>query len=194
MVNRGSFVSRSIVVESTKNGLFVDVVWKQLDFEIVWVSLGASFADIMFTSSPENFLLTPRRANVVGFKKRYENVAPLLLCSFAKAGFSAVVLDAARGLIVLTFYRAQQLKLRERLSGWTSGPSPEVSSVDGYQGKENEVIVLSAVRSRNSLGFCGDPRRVNVVLTRAKRGLIVVGKRGTLQTSPLWTRWLMEAE
>jgi len=97
-------------------------------------------------------------------------------------------------ITVLTFYRAQQLKLRERLSGWTSGTSPEVSSVDGYQGKENEVIVLSAVRSRDSLGFCGDPRRVNVVLTRAKCGLIVVGKRATLQTSPLWTRWLMDVE
>jgi superfamily I DNA and/or RNA helicase len=69
----------------------------------------------------------------------------------------------------------------------------EVSSVDGFQGREKEVIVFSAVRSNTNgkVGFLDDWRRVNVMLTRAKRGLIVVGSRETLVNErETWRRWL----
>ena len=42
-------------------------------------------------------------------------------------------------------------------------------------------------------GYSEDPRRVNVLLTRAKVGLVVVGHRQTLATSPLWQAWLDQA-
>lgn len=94
-------------------------------------------------------------------------------------------------ITVLTPYRAQQFKIRERLSSWRD--APEVNSVDGFQGRENEIIVVSTVRSGDSLGFCNDERRINVLLTRAKRGLVIIGNRTTLELSPLWSRWLKEA-
>lgn len=66
----------------------------------------------------------------------------------------------------------------------------EVKTVDGYQGREKEVIVLSLVRSnrRGELGFLKDLRRLNVSLTRAKRKLILVGDSATLSAHPTYKR------
>ena len=59
----------------------------------------------------------------------------------------------------------------------------EVPNIDAFQGREKEVVVLSLVRSNreHELGFVDDIRRVNVGLTRAKRGLVVIGDKDTLK-------------
>ncbi|AEH24223.1 IGHMBP2 family helicase [Pyrococcus yayanosii] len=66
----------------------------------------------------------------------------------------------------------------------------EVKTVDGYQGREKEVIILSLVRSneRGEIGFLRDLRRLNVSLTRAKRKLIIVGDSATLSSHPTYKR------
>lgn len=55
-------------------------------------------------------------------------------------------------------------------------------------GQEREVIIFSAVRSNEQcrIGFLADVRRLNVALTRARRGLIVIGSRTTLNSNPTW--------
>mmetsp|Transcript_17545 Transcript_17545/g.25216 ORF Transcript_17545/g.25216 Transcript_17545/m.25216 type:complete len:86 (+) Transcript_17545:2063-2320(+) len=67
-----------------------------------------------------------------------------------------------------------------------------ISSVDGFQGRQKEVIVFSAVRCNKErhLGFTNDWKLLNVALTRARRGLVVVGSEDTLSADKTWARWL----
>ena len=63
--------------------------------------------------------------------------------------------------------------------------SIEVKSVDGYQGRERDVIIVSTVRSnrRSQIGFVSDWRRMNVAITRAKSALLIVGDMQTISTA-----------
>ena len=66
-------------------------------------------------------------------------------------------------------YAAQVRLLRELLAV----PGLEIDSVDGFQGREKEAVVISLVRSnpKGEIGFLADVRRMNVAMTRARRKL-----------------------
>ena len=72
----------------------------------------------------------------------------------------------------------------------------QVASVDAFQGSEKEYIIMCTVRNNSfgTLGFTNDPRRVNVALTRARRGLIVIGCTKFLKRDPLWGRFVRHCE
>ncbi|WWC94560.1 hypothetical protein V866_001407 [Kwoniella sp. B9012] len=59
----------------------------------------------------------------------------------------------------------------------------EIKTVDGFEGREKEVIIFSAVRCNDAgwIGFLGDWRRVNVAMTRGRKALIMIGSKRTLQ-------------
>jgi ATP-dependent RNA/DNA helicase IGHMBP2 len=90
---------------------------------------------------------------------------------------------------VITPYRAQVHRLRERLA---DVPGLEIDSVDGFQGREKEAIVISLVRSNpeGEIGFLADTRRTNVALTRARRKLLVIGDSATLANDEFYQRML----
>lgn len=65
-----------------------------------------------------------------------------------------------------------------------------VNTVDGFQGQERDVIVISLVRSNaeGDIGFLRDLRRMNVAITRARMKLILLGDRSTLYRMPFYRR------
>jgi superfamily I DNA and/or RNA helicase len=89
-------------------------------------------------------------------------------------------------IAVIAPYAAQVRLLREKLKV----PGLEIDSVDGFQGREKEVVVLSLVRSNQEgdIGFLADVRRTNVALTRARRKLLVIGDSATLANLPFYCR------
>jgi superfamily I DNA and/or RNA helicase len=68
----------------------------------------------------------------------------------------------------------------------------EIDSVDGFQGREKEAVVISLVRSNatGEIGFLADVRRMNVALTRARRKLLVIGDSATLGGHPFYKRMI----
>ena len=85
-------------------------------------------------------------------------------------------------------YAAQVRLLRELLAV----PGLEIDSVDGFQGREKEAVVISLVRSnpKGEIGFLGDVRRMNVAMTRARRKLLVIGDSATLAGHPFYRRMI----
>ena len=66
----------------------------------------------------------------------------------------------------------------------------EIDTVDGFQGREKEAILISLVRSneQGEIGFLADMRRMNVAMTRARRKLFVIGDSATLSSDPFYAR------
>lgn len=93
---------------------------------------------------------------------------------------------AATDLAVIAPYGAQVRLLRELLP--IAGL--EIDSVDGFQGREKEAVVISLVRSNagGEIGFLSDIRRMNVAMTRARRKLLMIGDTATLCTHPFYQR------
>ncbi|XP_060779884.1 DNA-binding protein SMUBP-2 isoform X2 [Neoarius graeffei] len=80
----------------------------------------------------------------------------------------------AKDIAVIAPYNLQVDLLRQKLSNVY--PDLEIKSVDGFQGREKEAVLLSLVRSnrKGEVGFLAEDRRINVAVTRARRQLVVV--------------------
>ncbi|MDP6119174.1 MAG: IGHMBP2 family helicase [Planctomycetota bacterium] len=89
---------------------------------------------------------------------------------------------------VISPYAAQVRHLRQLMGDL----GVEIDSVDGFQGREKEAIVISMVRSNDTgeIGFLGDIRRMNVAMTRARRKLMVIGDSATISSHKFYQRVL----
>ncbi|XP_077595625.1 DNA-binding protein SMUBP-2 [Stigmatopora nigra] len=87
----------------------------------------------------------------------------------------------SKDIAVIAPYNLQVDLLRQKLSA--RHPDLEIKSVDGFQGREKEAVVLSLVRSnrKGEVGFLAEDRRINVAVTRARRHVAVVCDTQTVQ-------------
>ena len=117
-------------------------------------------------------------------------------------GEAKLVTEIAEGLLswgikpediaIISPYDAQVALIRRmlRVDGL------EIKTVDGFQGREKEVVIVSFVRSNKSrvIGFLKDLRRLNVSITRAKRKLILIGDSTTLESEGCYKRLIEQAK
>ena len=127
------------------------------------------------------FIVTHKKpeSNIEGMKSKcneYEAYYLVKLCSYLlKQGYKS------SQITFLTFYVGQAMKIleiiKDSLLEEEVKENLKVSTVDNYQGEENDIILLSLVRSNeeNNIGFLRDFNRVCVAFSRAKLGFYVIG-------------------
>ncbi|XP_064481532.1 uncharacterized protein LOC135394629 [Ornithodoros turicata] len=93
---------------------------------------------------------------------------------------------------VITPYQAQKNLIASRLG---ANSLIDVNTIDGFQGQERDVVILSCVRAyhpRGSIGFVADARRLNVAITRARKALYICGHLQSLEDSAEWAALIQD--
>lgn len=112
------------------------------------------------------------------------------------ADFAHIDFEGRIGIV--TPYKQQLIELknvfRSRFGG-TVLDSVDFNTIDGFQGQEKDIIILSCVRAEGSqtLGFLRDVRRMNVALTRARSSLFILGHSKSLETNVVWRDLIHDA-
>lgn len=93
-------------------------------------------------------------------------------------------------IAILTPYTRQKDALASAIS------NVEISSIDGFQGREADIVVFVTVRcnAHCDMGFLTDMRRLNVVMTRAKVGVVMIGNKNTLAGTALGVEGIEESK
>ncbi|KAK7262042.1 hypothetical protein RIF29_28370 [Crotalaria pallida] len=136
----------------------------------------------------------------------HEADAAVEVIKFLKKRYPMEYIGSRVGII--TPYKSQLSLLRSRFLhafGSSSISEIEFNTVDGFQGREVDILLLSTVRATHSssaasevhsstIGFVADVRRMNVALTRAKLSLWIFGNARTLQTNHNWASLVKDAK
>lgn len=123
-----------------------------------------------------------------------ENEGEAALC--AAEVERVLALGVAPGdVAVIAPYDGQVQRLRALLADRVE-QGLEVDTVDGFQGREKEAVVVSLTRANEGgeVGFLADVRRMNVALTRARKKLVVVGDGATVARHPFYEAFLRHAQ
>jgi ATP-dependent RNA/DNA helicase IGHMBP2 len=137
-------------------------------------------------------------AGLAGFEESSpeDDDKSLLHASKSNAGEADVVLSHVQDLLesgvspssigIISPYSGQVQTLRSLLRNAGVSKQVEISTVDSFQGREMDVIVLSLVRSnaRRVCGFLSDRRRLNVAITRARRSVVMICDSQTISKDP----------
>ncbi|WP_027001150.1 AAA domain-containing protein [Hugenholtzia roseola] len=111
---------------------------------------------------------------------------------------AAQIYDLSIGII--SPYKAQVYFLKDHILDHDALkphlPQITIQTVDGFQGQERDLMLISLVRSneKGEIGFLADLRRFNVAITRAKKKLVVIGDSATLATHPFFADFIKYSE
>ncbi|WP_206076009.1 AAA domain-containing protein [Marinitoga lauensis] len=126
--------------------------------------------------------LIPERFEVIkeGSSSKYNPLEAKIVIEISK-----ILLEENIDFGIISPYKDQVKFLKEQIEG-------TISTVDGFQGKEKDVIIFSLTRSNEDglIGFLTDERRLNVAITRAKRKLIVIGDIKTVTKYALFDEFV----
>ncbi|PTU19896.1 hypothetical protein P175DRAFT_0439566 [Aspergillus ochraceoroseus IBT 24754] len=182
------YESKLIAAESVKSRLLKDLPYEVQETDdtrepvVFWDTQGGDFPEKVEDEdvSKKEALLGESKSNemealVVG--KHVDNLV--------QAGMRP------EDIAVITPYNGQLAILSQMLR--EKYPGLELGSVDGFQGREKEAVIVSLVRSNSEqeVGFLGEKRRLNVAMTRPKRHLCVCGDSETISKgSGFLKRWM----
>lgn len=107
--------------------------------------------------------------------------------------------DFAGKIGIVTPYKEQLRELLQqfrRVHGQEITNYVDFNTIDGFQGQEKDIIILSCVRAseEGGVGFLKDVRRINVALTRAKSTLFILGNKRSLVWNEFWKELVVDAE
>ena len=172
-----------------------------LDLAMEWVNSSASPASLASSTSPASLAGSGLPAAIEQHTANQSLVNPAeaeltlqtLENYFTKIGKERI-LDERLDVGIISPYRAQVdhlrrlLKKREFFKPYRHLIT--VNTVDGFQGQERDIIVISLVRANDEgqIGFLRDLRRMNVAITRARMKVIIVGNPATMTRHPFYRK------
>ncbi|XP_062937644.1 probable helicase senataxin isoform X4 [Cynocephalus volans] len=103
-----------------------------------------------------------------------------------------------RNIGIITHYKAQKTLIQKDLDKEFDRKGPaEVDTVDGFQGRQKDCVIVTCVRAnamQGSIGFLASLQRLNVAITRAKYSLFILGHLRTLMENQHWNQLIQDAQ
>ena len=83
---------------------------------------------------------------------------------------------------VITPYAVQKTCISRVIPHHMGSADVEVETISNFQGREKDIIIFSTTKTQSLTSFMVDPRRLNVALTRARRGIFIIGNASLLRS------------
>ncbi|OCK84972.1 P-loop containing nucleoside triphosphate hydrolase protein [Lepidopterella palustris CBS 459.81] len=185
------YESKLVAADAVKARLLKDMPYEVSDTEdtkepvVFWDTQGGDFPE---KTEDEEIGKKAGKGMSLGESKSNELEAALVklhVSNLVEAGLKP------EDIAVVTPYNAQLAILSQLVK--EDYPEIELGSVDGFQGREKEAVIVSLVRSNpeHDVGFLGEKRRLNVAMTRPKRHLCVIGDSETVgRGSKFLKKWM----
>ncbi|KAK0855632.1 hypothetical protein LTR03_001732 [Friedmanniomyces endolithicus] len=175
------YENKLLAAENVKSRLLTDLPYPVQDTEdtrepvVFWDTHGGDFQEK--SEDEEAAIGAKRKGSLLAESKVNEHEVAIVRLHVGRLVAAGV---REEDIAVVTPYNGQLALLAQTLKErW---PGLELGSIDGFQGREKEAVVVSLVRSNaeREVGFLGERRRLNVAMTRPKRHLCIVGDSETV--------------